>query len=83
MKVMGKAECILGVNIKRDQSKILIALFQELYKKKVLEQFNMLNCKSVSRPIAKVESLTLNICPKTKEKNNKCSKFYIQVQYGI
>lgn len=47
MKDMCDSTYILGVNISRDRSKRLLSLSQELYFKKVLERFNMKNCKCI------------------------------------
>ena len=74
MKDMGEAEFILGVKIQRDRSKKLIALCQEQYIYKVLDRFNMLNCKPMDTPIARGESLNLQMCPKTEEEKQQMSR---------
>ena len=66
MKDMGKADYILGVKILQDCSKKLLGLSQQTYIKKVLEHFQMHNCKPIDTPVAKNESLSLDMCPKTK-----------------
>ena len=45
MKDMGEADYILGVKILRDHSKKLVGLSQQTYIKKVLERFQIHNCK--------------------------------------
>ena len=71
MKDMGKADYILGVKILRDCSKKLLGLSQQTYIKKVLEHFQMHNCKPIDTPVAKNESLSLDMCPKTKDEKEK------------
>ena len=53
MKDMGEADYILGVKILRDRSKKLLGLSQQTYIKKVLERFQMHNCKPIDTPVAK------------------------------
>jgi Reverse transcriptase (RNA-dependent DNA polymerase) len=65
IKDMGEAAYILGVKIKRDHSKKMLALSQEHYIRKVLENFQMQDCKSIDTPIAKGEGVSLRMCPKT------------------
>ena len=63
MKDMGNAVHILGVKISKDRSKRLFFLSQETYINKVLERFNMQNCKPIGNPIAKGETLSKRMCP--------------------
>jgi hypothetical protein len=65
MKDMGEANYILGVKIVRDRSKKLIALSQESYIQKILERFDMKNCKPYDTPIAKGVVLSQSMGPKT------------------
>ncbi|KAK0586217.1 hypothetical protein LWI29_002965 [Acer saccharum] len=65
IKDMGKAAYILGVKITRNRSKKLLALSQETYIRKVLERFNMVDCKPMDTPISKGQNLSLDMCPKT------------------
>jgi len=60
MKDMGETSYILRVKIDRDRSRDLLALLQEPYIKKILERFNMPNCKPIDTPIAK--GLLVLIC---------------------
>ena len=63
MKDMGDAVYILGVKISKDRSRRLLSLFQETYINKVLERFNIQNCKPISNPIGKGETLSNKLCP--------------------
>lgn len=51
MKDLGKATHVLGMRIRQEQGKII--LDQKNYIQKVLEQFNMINCKEVYTPLEK------------------------------
>ena len=73
-KDMGEATYILGVKIHRDHSKKLLSLSQEPYIKKILERFNMANCKPMDTPIAKGQYLSLEMCPKTPEERSRMAK---------
>ena len=53
MKDMGEVDYILGVKILKDRSKKLLGLSQQTYIKKVLECFQMHNCKPIDTPVAK------------------------------
>ena len=67
MKDMGEVDYILGVKILKDHSKKLLCLSQQTYIKKVLECFQMHNCKPRDTLVAKNESLSLDMCPKRKD----------------
>ena len=67
MKDMGEAPYILGIKISRDRSSRLLSLSQESYINKVLERFNMKNCKPIDTPMAKNEILTKEMCSKSSE----------------
>ena len=67
MKDMSKATYILRVKIDRDRSKKLLFLSQETYIKRILERFNMSDCKPMATPISKGQTLSLKMCPKTPE----------------
>ena len=73
MKDMGEADYILGVKIKRDRFKKLLTLSQENYIKKILERFHMSSCKPVDTPVSKVETLSLNMCPKSPQEQKEMS----------
>ena len=65
IKDMGEAAYILGVKIIRDCLKRMLALSQESYIKKILERFNIQDCKLINTPIIKDQGLSLKLCPKT------------------
>ena len=71
---MGEENYTLGVKILRDRSKKLLGLSQQTYVKKVLEHFQMHNCKPIDTPVAKNESLGLDMCPKTKDEKEKMAR---------
>jgi transposase InsO family protein len=71
MKDMGEATYILGVKISRDRSKRSLSLSQEPYINKVLERFNMKDCKPIDTPISKGEVLSQNLCPKTPQEKEQ------------
>jgi hypothetical protein len=74
MKDMGKTIYILGVKIKREHSKKMLALSQEHYIRKVLKKFYMQDCKSIDTPIAKDKGLSLRMCPKTPDEKTQMKK---------
>ncbi|KAH9685886.1 hypothetical protein KPL70_014146 [Citrus sinensis] len=74
MKDMGKASYILRVKIFGDCSRKLLAPSQEPYNKKILERFNMVVCKPMDTPIAKGQSLSLDMCPKTPQEKERISR---------
>ena len=51
MKDMGEASYVIGIEIFRDRSQILLALSQKAYINKVLERFGMKNCSPSVVPI--------------------------------
>jgi len=80
MKDMGETDYILGVKIQRDRSKKFLSLSQETYIKKILERFRMNSCKSMDTPVARGETLSLEICQKTeKEKEDMFRVSYSRV----
>ncbi|OMO52435.1 reverse transcriptase [Corchorus capsularis] len=74
MKDMGEANYVLGVKILRDRSKRLLGLSQETYIKKILERFQMQNCKPIDTPIAKGETLSLQLTPKTSDEQKQMAR---------
>ena len=80
MKDMGEADYILGVKIPMDRSKKLLGLSQQTYIKKVLECFQMHNCKPIDTPVAKNESLSLDMCPKTQDEKERWLMFFMLMQ---
>ena len=71
MKDMGEASYVLGVKITRDRSKRLLALSQETYVRKVLERFNMTNCKGIDTPVEKNINLSKEMSPKNSDEKEK------------
>ena len=65
MKDMGKAAYILEVKISRYRSKKFVSLSQEQYIKKILERFRMQDCKPIDTLMAKGETLSQRLYPKT------------------
>ena len=74
MQDMGEANYILGVNIKRDRSKKILALSQENYIQKILERFHMSSCKPADTHVSKGEALSLNMCPKNPQEREEMSR---------
>lgn len=58
MKDLGTAKCCLGINIKQSNGKI--ELDQKNYINKVLERFNMKDCKPISTPSDLNQKLSMN-----------------------
>ena len=75
MDDMGEASYILGVKIHRDRSKRLVALSQEHYIKKILEQFNMQYCNPIDTAFTRGENLSKEMGPKTLEEKKKWVMF--------
>ena len=70
MKDLGNAEWILGMRITRDRKNGTLTIDQEVYVKKVLNEFNMQECKTVSTPEAP-ERLSADDQPKTTEEQEE------------
>jgi hypothetical protein len=85
MKDMGEADYILGVKIFRDRSRKLLGMSQQTYIKKILERFQMNDCKPIDNPIAKGENLCLEMCPKTQDEIKKmaCVSYCYSVGFSI
>ena len=65
MKDMGEASYVLGVKILRDHSKRLLSLSQEMYIKKMLQRYQMHDCKPMDTLVERNLSLSLDMCPKS------------------
>jgi hypothetical protein len=74
MKDLGASNFILGMEIKRDQKKRKLWLNQRKYVQKILQRFNMQECKLVKVPIPVGVKLFVDQCPKTweEEKDMSC-----------
>ena len=64
MKDLGEASFVLGIQIHRDRSRGLLGLSQRAYIDRVLERFNMHNCKFGDVPVVKGDKFSLSQCPK-------------------
>ena len=71
---MGEANYVLGVKILKDCSKRLLSLSQKTYIKKILERFQMQNCKPIDTLIAKGESLILEMALKTLDEQKQMAR---------
>jgi len=67
MKELGATKKILGMEIRRDRQAGKLFLSQQRYIEKVLDRFNMNDCKPVSTPLAAHFKLSSDLCPDTKE----------------
>ena len=67
MKDLGAAKKILGMEIQRDRKGGRLFLSQGRYLEKVLDRFNMQNCKPVSTPSAAHYKLSAGCCPTSEE----------------
>ena len=67
MKELGAAKKILSMEIRRDRQAGKLFLSQQRYIQKVLDRFNMNDCKLVSTPLAAHFKLSSDLCPDTKE----------------
>ena len=63
MKDLGPAKKILGMEIQRDRHVGTLFLYQKSYIEKVLEKYNLSNCKYVATPFASHLKLSLRQCP--------------------
>eukprot|EP00253_Pinus_taeda_P026472 PITA_26472 len=73
MKDIGTANYILGMEIKRDQTKRKLWLNQRKYVETILQRFNMRNSKLVKVPILVGVNLSAKQCPKTQEEEEDMS----------
>ena len=62
------------MNIFRDRKNITLTKSQADYVEKVLQCFSMDNAKSISKPLPGHLKLTKEMCPTTKEEEDKMSK---------
>ena len=73
MKDLGAAKKILGMEIHGNQKADKLYLSQRKYLEKVINRFNMDNCKSVSNPLAEHFNLSAKSCPKSEEEMERMS----------
>ena len=63
MKDLGEASFVLGIEIHRNRSCGLLGLSQRAYVDRILERFNMQQCKPGIAPVCKGDKLSLLQCP--------------------
>ena len=63
MKDLGEASFVLGIEIHRNRSCRLMGLSQRTYVDRILERFNMQQCKPGIAPVCKGDKLSLSQCP--------------------
>jgi len=69
MKDTGEATYVIGIEIFRDRSLVLLRLSQKQYIERVLERFGMENCSANVAPIQKGDKFSLMQCPQ-----NECKR---------
>lgn len=67
---LGEASHVLGINLLRDRSKMLIGLNQASYIDKILEIFGMSKCKPTQFPLRPGIKLTYQLKPSSEEEVN-------------
>ena len=80
MKDPSSVQKILGMGIHRDRRADKLYLSQKKYFGKVLDMFNMSDCKSVSIPLAAHSNCHLILVQQRKRKLRRCFVFHILVQ---
>ena len=63
MKDLGEASFVLGIEIHMNRSRGLLGLSQRAYVDRILERFNMQQCKPGIAPVCKGDKLSLSQCP--------------------
>ncbi|GJY43429.1 retrovirus-related pol polyprotein from transposon TNT 1-94, partial [Tanacetum coccineum] len=74
MKDLGCANKILGMQIHRDRVSRKIWLSQNSYVKKILQRFNMQDCKPISTPFPTNVKLSSKMSPNSKEERIEMSR---------
>lgn len=67
MKDLGDAEWVLGMRIIRDRSRGMLQLDQSQYLLRVLDEFDMMDCKAIDTPEEVGQQLSKQDAPQTKE----------------
>ena len=84
MKDLGNASYVLGIQIYQDRSKDILGLSQKCYIEKLLQRYNMQDCKPLDTPIAKGDKLSLSQWPKNALEIPEMEKFlYAQVVVSL
>ena len=74
MKDLGEASYILGIKIYRDRSKHLVGLSQSTYIDKVLNRFNMNECKKGFIPMSHGVTLSDTQCASTPDEQERMGR---------
>ncbi|GJY89529.1 retrovirus-related pol polyprotein from transposon TNT 1-94 [Tanacetum coccineum] len=74
MKGLGLANKILGMQIHRDRVSRKIWLSQKSYVKKILQRFNMQDCKPISTPFPINVKLSFKMSPRSEKERIKMSR---------
>ena len=74
MKDLGPANKILGMQIHRDRKNRKIWLSQKNYLRKVLQRFNMQDCKPISTPLPVNFKLSSSMCPSSEAERIEMSR---------
>ncbi|GJZ15626.1 retrovirus-related pol polyprotein from transposon TNT 1-94 [Tanacetum coccineum] len=74
MKYLGPANKILGMQIHQDRVSRKICLSQKSYVKKILQRFNMQDCKPVSTPFPTNVKLSSKMSPRSEKEKMKMSR---------
>ncbi|GJY22389.1 retrovirus-related pol polyprotein from transposon TNT 1-94 [Tanacetum coccineum] len=74
MKDLGPANKILGMQIHRDRVSRKIWLSQKSYVKKILQRFNMQDCKPISTPFPTNVKLSSKMSPSSEKERMKMSR---------
>lgn len=84
MKDLGIANNFLGININQNIDNGVVILNQKKYLEKILQKFQMLNCKEISTPIE--QNLKFDILNRTHSENeqieNKCRQLIGSLLYA-
>jgi len=64
MKDLGESSFVLEIQIYRDRSQDILGLSQKAYIEKLLERYDMQDCKSGDTPVTKRDKSSLSQCPK-------------------
>jgi hypothetical protein len=71
MKDLGDVSYVLGIEIHRDRTKVVLGLSQKSYIDKILKRYNMHKCSATSAPVVKGDKLGAFQCPKNKYESDQ------------
>ncbi|GKA51397.1 retrovirus-related pol polyprotein from transposon TNT 1-94 [Tanacetum coccineum] len=83
MKDLGPANKILGMQIHRDRVSRKIWLSQKSYVKKILQRFNMQDCKPISTPFPTDVKLSSKMSPSSEKERMECTRPDIAHAVGV